>query len=1035
MPAEPPGPLVGRFTVVHAAAGYGKTTAVRTWLRNTPVRWLRGADLADGEPVVATGRQVTVVDDLHLAPGPVAMPTVTGDARLVVISRDPPPAALCPPDAIRAEIGPARLALTPARTARLLRHRYGIGGAELAERVHRLTAGWPALAHLAGMSLAADPEPAAAASDAGLLGVLVAPGTAAADYLSTEVVDGLPDPARRLLADAAHLESISVELADALGHRRPAPTIARLARLGLFDPPVPGTGWYRVVPLVAAFAREALPRSAVRRRRVLDTAAGWHRRHRRPADALRLALAVGDHAAGADLLAGSGPELLGSGAAADVVTAVRGLPAGLRDGGTDLLLAEALEMTGDTGAALEVYTALGGGSGPLPPGLAWRHGLALYMWGDPRQALCVLRRGAVTGADTADEALLLGWTAAAYWLAGDVHACADHADRAYRAARAAADDRALANAHVALALSANLAGDPAALQTHYGRALPLAESVGDVVLVTRIRANLAASLERQGRYADALEILRPAVTLAERTAHAGMRAMALCNEAALLRRVGRFDEAAGTFARSIETYQRMGCRKVAYPLAGLADLHRERGRRSEARACYEEAVKAASDDANRQALVPALAGLARVVADDEPALAADLVTRALAHAVGSQVTVALLAAGWTALRAGDRPAARRRALAAAGAAGRHRDRPGLAEALELRAAAATGSDEARQALAEALAIWRDTAAGLDSDRVIAALGALAGACDEQKLDARLAADRLRSAGVVVLAPPARHDDDAPADVEIRALGRFAVLLGGVPAPGLAWQSRKARDLLRILVARRGRPVPRDELTAVLWRCDAGDGDRVSHRLSVALSTVRGVLDPRRVAPADHVLAADQATIRLNLDHVAVDVETFLGTAQHGLRLAARGDDVPAHAALAEAERLFTGEVYADEPYDDWARPLREEVHATYLHVVRVLVGLARRSGGYDDAVRYLLRILAIDQYDERSHRDLVTVLIDAGRYGEAWRCHARYVEAMRDIGVVAEPVPGLPPKRPAAGPAAGTAVVATGRFDRGLTPA
>jgi ATP/maltotriose-dependent transcriptional regulator MalT len=662
VPDEPLTPLASRLTVVHAAAGYGKTTAVRNWLRNSPVRWIRGADLADGEPVVATGPQVTVVDDLHLAPAGVPAPTVVGDARLVLISRDPLPAALRSSDAIRAEVGPARLALSPVRTDQLLRHRYGVDRADVAERVHRLTAGWPALVHLAGMALAADPALAVGAggSDAELLGALTAPGTAAVDYLATEVVARLPDAARRLLASAARLESISMELADALGHRRPGQTIARLARLGLLDPlasrtapqplasrtapqPLasrtapqppaaggPGGGWYRTVPLVAAAAAEILPRSATRQRRTLVAASAWHRRHRRPADALRLTLLAGDHAGCASLIGESGWELLAGGAAADVVDAIRALPADLRDDRTELLLAEALETTGDTGAALEVYTTLGGTSGPLPPGLAWRYGLAVYMWGDPREALCVLRRGVLAGADTADEALLLGWTAAAYWLAGDADACARYAERAYRAARAAGDDRALANAHVALALSANLTGDPAALHTHYGRALELAESAGDVVLVTRIRANLAAILERQGRHAEALDVLRPAVTLADRTAHVGMRAMALCNEAMLLRRLGRFDEAVATFTRSIESYQRMGCRKVAYPLSGLADLHRERGRHSEARACYEEAVKAASDDANRQALVPALAGLARLVAAAEPTLAADLVARARA---------------------------------------------------------------------------------------------------------------------------------------------------------------------------------------------------------------------------------------------------------------------------------------------------------------------------------------------------------------------------------------------------------------------
>jgi hypothetical protein len=37
-------------------------------------------------------------------------------------------------------------------------------------------------------------------------------------------------------------------------------------------------------------------------------------------------------------------------------------------------------------------------------------------------------------------------------------------------------------------------------------------------------------------------------------------------------------------------------------------------------------------------------------------------------------------------------------------------------------------------------------------------------------------------------------------VVIRTLGRFEVSLAGVPVPTSAWQFRKARDLLRILVA-------------------------------------------------------------------------------------------------------------------------------------------------------------------------------------------------------------------------------------------
>ena len=87
-------------------------------------------------------------------------------------------------------------------------------------------------------------------------------------------------------------------------------------------------------------------------------------------------------------------------------------------------------MTGDTAGAIAAYHGLAGDRAVLPAALAWRYGAAVYMWGDPRDALGVLRRGQVADDDTvdshtADEALLLAWTAAAYWLAGDAAACAD----------------------------------------------------------------------------------------------------------------------------------------------------------------------------------------------------------------------------------------------------------------------------------------------------------------------------------------------------------------------------------------------------------------------------------------------------------------------------------------------------------------------------------------------------------------------------------------------------------------------------------
>ncbi|OJF11841.1 hypothetical protein BG844_24000 [Couchioplanes caeruleus subsp. caeruleus] len=1003
---------------MQAAAGYGKTTAVRRWLDESAARWLSGAALTTGARGTVPDGTTTIVDDVHLAQPGVLLPALGEQSRLVVIGRCPPPAAALPTDAIPARVGPVGLAMDAGGTAGLLDRSYGVTGADLAEQVYRFTFGWPTLVHLVGAALATDPALTAMVSGDRLLAALAGPGSTILGFLTEQVFAGLDPATRRLLADAAQVESISVELARTLGHRRAGDAIDHLTRLGLLASPGPAPGQlpkpgpaptdgeHHVVPLVAAAARGHLSRPATRQR-VLAAAAGWYRTRNRPAEALRLAATAGDDAGCATLLAEHGGALLFSGAAARVVAVASRLPAGVRDEHTDLLLAEALETTGDPRAALAVYASLAVDlHRRLRPALAWRYGAATYMWRDPRDALRVFSRGALTDEDTADEALLLGWTAAAHWLTGDEPQCRSYAERAHRSAVACGDERARANAYVALALCANLAADPAALMAHYQRALRLAEGVGDTVLVTRIRANMAAGLERQGRHAEALEVLVPATCLAERNGHVGMLAMALCNEGMLLRRLGRLDEAASRLIRSIELYQHMDSRKVTYPLSGLADVHRQRGRLGEAEALYREAMRAASGEANRQGMVPALAGLALVVAADRPAEATDLCREALRHASGSQVPTAHLAAGTIAVRAGDLAEALRHARAAAEAAGRQRDRPGLAEALELQSTATADPAEASRALTEALAIWQETHASVEIDRVRITLGQLPGAGTEQRASARLAAGRLRAAGVTPT-PPARPGPAAPAQVEIRTLGGFSVLVGGDPVPPAAWPSQKARDLLRVLVARRGRPVPRDELAELLWgNGPGGQSERISHRLSVALSTVRSVLDPGRCVSPHHFIAASQANITLNLDRLTVDVEEFLTTAQQGLRLSEYDRHADAYAVLAEAERCFSGEVFAGEPYDDWARALREEARATYLHVLRALAVLARRDHDVDDAVRYLLRLLAIDQYDEQSHQSLIAVLARAGHFGEAARAQQHYAEAMREIGITATEIIG-----------------------------
>jgi DNA-binding SARP family transcriptional activator len=242
-------------------------------------------------------------------------------------------------------------------------------------------------------------------------------------------------------------------------------------------------------------------------------------------------------------------------------------------------------------------------------------------------------------------------------------------------------------------------------------------------------------------------------------------------------------------------------------------------------------------------------------------------------------------------------------------------------------------------------------------------------------------------------------------VAVRCLGAFRVLRAGQPVPVAAWQSKKARTLLKILVARRGRATTRDYLMEVLWPEEPVEV--VTRRLSVALATARAVLDPDKRHPPDHFIVADKDALRLLLENLPVDVERFLALADEGLACHREGRLDAARAALQAADALYAGDFLEEDRYQDWAGALREEARAVYISVARALGEAAVSGGDHDAAVRCYLKILAKDTFDEEAHLGLVAILQREGRHGEARRQYRAYTARMVELQVPAAPFPSL----------------------------
>lgn len=880
----------------------------------------------------------------------------------------------------------------------LLRLTLGDSGSGVATSVWRKTGGWPTAIRFAVEALRiVDPR-----RRLDTVAQLSRPAGRLSAYLTEEILEQESEQVREFLRHLAVLGEVDLPVARVLGVDDAERLLADLTRRGLVSTTRTGSSWSVLRPLrdyldddpvLSADDRATLHRTAARE----CVARGSY------ATALRYLIAAGDHDAVASLLIEHGTTLVSTGEINAVLAAVE-LPATwLQDPRVQRVIGHAQQVRGQWASALEYFQRATQDQEELPAALAWRMGLGLYARGEFDKALAMYRRAELDREDTADEAQLLAWIACASRMVGDYDRCRELGARAVAAARRCHDSCARAAGYSALTLLAAAQGDPLQTDDYGAVALHAAESVDDLVETVRIRLFRAMHLLARGQAADGLREAETALELSERSGHRLGVALALTHRGTARARLGQLDDGLGDLMTARDLFQDMGSRFVAWPLNGIGSVHRRRGQLARARAAYEEGLAVAEPCHDVLGLTGALIGLARTCAADDIAAARDLAERAVAMGEGLHHVQALLSRGWVTLAAGDREAASADAARAAERARSGRDNLGLAEALELTVLAAVTPSESVGLLDEAVEIWRQAGCPVEEAeaRLVAAVISRSGSgygadLAEQSLQER----GIRLDAALAAGPLAAARARSAPSVSIRALGTFQVFRNGVAVPTAEWQSRRARDLLKILVSRR-RPVPREQLMELLWPYERPS--KQGNRLSVLLSTVRGILDRDRDKQIEGCLCTDGTSVWL--DGVDVDVEDFLATAAAALDADSRGER-DAVGELLAAESRYTGAFLEDDPYQGWAADLREDVRATYLAVLRALSRRLRQQGDADRAVRYTLRLLGEDRYDETAHLDLVATLFDAGHLGEARRRYELYTRQISELGVTPQPFPG-----------------------------
>ncbi|MEQ4300123.1 BTAD domain-containing putative transcriptional regulator [Plantactinospora sp. B6F1] len=1010
------------FVAVVAGPGTGKTTLLREWVTRGPTAWhsLGPEDRDQGHLFTALATALRTVGIPVPGPGAHDDPSVLAGLLADALSTTAPAAPATTAPAVGAAAGSA----DPARLRLVLDDAHlvdpGPGASLLAALAGRMPAGTVLV--LAGRHPV--PFPTGPLRSSGRLGEITAADLALTPAEVRRMLAGAGAPGqhpivRRGALDAADSPGVVaaiaglVKVATERGRRTSWPSAG-----GTLAPPeldeLPPT--LDEADLAALWTLSAIQRAGPGSR----GAGAYHR--------ALAALAGRRRIAAGDLLPLRAARL------------VLGGPSGIPD--VDLLLAESAVRDDQHDEALRYLAAVPAGT-PLPAALAWQLGALLHRRGEFDDAEALLERAAPGDGTSglADQAQVMAGRAAVRWARGDGARTRELADEAVRLAETSRDDAAIAAAYVARALATFSAGDRAGNEHAYARALAAAVRAGDLGQQLRIHCNVGSRLAEEGRYRAATEELGAAIRLGERTGQRMLLALALHNRAEAWLGLGELARARADSDAALSLWQRDGSPLAAFGLLLTARVHRVCGATSQAVAAYQAALAMAEPDGNAQVLTEACAGLARTRYADDPARSAEYARRALAMPSANGPTVAELAAGWVALCSGNLDSARQHAERARAEAGSRRDPAGLAEAIELAALAAGLAGTAANAADPVRGVGgsgggrtpdRPVVGLVEAAQIWAEVGNEVGLATNALLRARLGADRpaeevacrrlhrlgVREGAWHVAGPLAAIGPAPVPEVEVQTLGHFVVRLAGVPVPAAAWQSRRARELLKLLAGQLGRPLGRETLAAVLW--PETPPEVALRRLSVLVSTVRAVLDPDRRYPADRYLHTDPATVRFNPERVSVDAVRFHDAARSAIAAdgasppdgrtrpevgAATGqwDEAGGVGILGRLEAvvgMYAGDFCADgEATGDWVARPRTALAELHRELIRRLARRCLRIGRPEAAVGWYLRLTTEDGYDESAHLGLVSALSAAGRHGEAARRYRDYLDRMREIEV------------------------------------
>jgi DNA-binding SARP family transcriptional activator len=257
---------------------------------------------------------------------------------------------------------------------------------------------------------------------------------------------------------------------------------------------------------------------------------------------------------------------------------------------------------------------------------------------------------------------------------------------------------------------------------------------------------------------------------------------------------------------------------------------------------------------------------------------------------------------------------------------------------------------------------------------------------EEEIEPDYVAGLIRRRGLSLRSPPVELES-WPWPLRIFTLGRFDIVRRFAPVRFSGKAQSKPLELLKVLIALKGRNVPAQQIKEILWPDAIGDSDH--HALEMNLHRLRKLLG------AAEAVRYSEGKLTLDASHCWVDawaLERLITRLERALARAGPPEAGQVERLLRRIVKLYQGPFLAQEGDPWWAAGMQSRLKERYTGAVCHAGRFWEDRGAWDRAITAYQDGLRADALSEELYRRLITGYGKLGRRAEAQatylRCHA-----------------------------------------------